>query len=66
MNIETNYKEKLRKGDYTKIAEMLSGKYKRGTVEAQLKGRRTLMPDVQEAADKLIKTMEDLLKPTKE
>ncbi|MTK53327.1 hypothetical protein [Paludibacter sp.] len=63
MNNVTPYSEKLRKGDYTKITEMLGGKYARATVEAQLKGTRTLKDDVKEAADLYIETMNVLLKP---
>lgn len=55
-----SYKEKLRKGDYTKIANMLGGKYARATVEAQLKGWRTLKPEVKAAADLYVKTIEAL------
>ena len=62
MNNATPYKEKLRKGDYTKITEMLGGKYARATVEAQLKGTRTLKDDVKAAADLYIQTMNVLLK----
>jgi predicted trehalose synthase len=60
MEISITYKEKLHKGDYTKIAKMLGGKYARYTVEAQLKGLRTLKKDVQDAADKYIETLDAL------
>jgi hypothetical protein len=63
MNNVTSYSEKLQKGDYTKIAKMLGGKYARATVEAQLKGTRTLKDDVKAAADLYIQTMNALLNP---
>jgi hypothetical protein len=63
MNTATSYVEKLQKGDYTKITNMLGGKYARATVEAQLKGWRTLKPDVEAAANLYIQTIEALYQP---
>lgn len=58
MEKATNYKEILRKGDYTRIAGMIDGvPYKPRTVEAQLKGDRTLQENVKIAADKYIETI---------
>ena len=59
----TTYSEKLRKGDYSRITEMLGGKYARNTIEKQLKGERTLKDDVRQAADEYITTMGRLLTP---
>ncbi len=63
MNETISYSEKLKRGDYTKIAKMLEGKYARSTVESQLKGLRTLKDDVKAAADRYLQTMEALYKP---
>jgi hypothetical protein len=51
MNNPTPYSEILQKGDYTRIAKLLPKKRAVRTVEAQLKGGRTLKDDVKAAAD---------------
>lgn len=55
-------KPHLQLDDYKFITKMLKGKYKLRTVEAQLRGDRTLKQPVVEAANKLIQSREDLLK----
>jgi hypothetical protein len=60
MENATTIIEKLRKGDITRITELLQGKYARRTVEAQLKGERTLQPEVKAAALAYIEAMEAL------
>jgi hypothetical protein len=61
--MSTEYKNILKKGDYARIALMVSDVYKQDTVLAQLTGRRKLTPVVKAAADEYIATMEKLLKP---
>jgi hypothetical protein len=51
----------LRTGDYILITEMLQGKYAMKTVEAQLRGDRTLKEPVIEAANKLFEYRESLI-----
>lgn len=51
----------LRTGDYILIAEMLKGKYTQRTVEAQLRGERTLKEPVIEAVNKLFEYRESLI-----
>jgi len=57
------YKDILKKGDYVRIARMVSDVYQPDTVLAQLTGRRTLTPIVKAAADEYIETMNKLLTP---
>lgn len=54
MNNPTPYSEILQKGDYTRIAKLLQIPRAVRTVEAQLKGDRTLKDDVKTAADTYI------------
>jgi len=51
----------LRIGDAFLITQMLKGLYTQRTVEAQLRGERTLKEPVIEAANKLIESRESLL-----
>lgn len=53
-------KQKIRTGDYELIAK-ISG-YKKSTVEAQIRGQRTLKQAVIEAAKKVFANRESMLK----
>jgi hypothetical protein len=57
---KANFKEKLRRGDYQLIHEMTG--YALSTVWQQLNDKRTLTDKVKEAAEKIIKNRENLLK----
>ena len=50
----------LQTGDYAIITKMLVGEYTQRSIEAQLRGERTLKPKVIEAANKLIESREQL------